>query len=117
MSPRPVPAITHLQFLVLAALRREPRLGRQVRRELAARGARRSAPAFYQMMGRLEDAGLVDGEYDQKIVDGQIIKERRYRLTPAGSAAWKATRDFYVESLSDVDEAVVRKRRKGPVRA
>ena len=34
-------------------------------------------------MARLEDAGLVAGEYDQKIVDGQIIKERRYALTPA----------------------------------
>ena len=117
MSPRPVPAITHLQFLVLGALRRESRLGRQVRRDLAARGARRSAPAFYQMMGRLEDAGLVEGEYDQKIVEGQIIKERRYRLTSSGAAAWKATRDFYVESLSEFDDAVAQKRRRGPVRA
>lgn len=117
MSPRPVPGITHLQFLVLGALRRESRLGRHVRRELALRGARRTAPAFYQMMARLEDAGLVEGAYDQKIVQGQIIKERRYTLTSAGAEAWKGTRDFYVESLSEFDDAVVRKRRKGPVRA
>jgi len=109
--------ITHLQFLVLAALRREPRFGRHVRRELSVRGVRRTAPAFYQMMARLEDAGLVLGEYDQKIVQGQIIKERRYTLTVAGEEAWKATRDFYVESFSEFDDAIVRKRRKGPARA
>ena len=50
MSPRRVPAITHLQFLVLAMLRAGPRLGRHVRARLARHGARRSAPAFYQMM-------------------------------------------------------------------
>jgi hypothetical protein len=51
------------------------------------------------MMARLEDGALVTGRYDQKIVDAQIIKERRYRLTPAGAAAWKATRTFYRTSL------------------
>ena len=116
MSPRKVPAITHLQFLVLGVLRSAPRLGRHVRRRLEQHGVRRSAPAFYQMMARLEDGGLVAGDYDQKIVDSQIIKERRYTLTPAGEAAWRATRDFYVESISDVAEAV-RQRRKGPARA
>jgi DNA-binding PadR family transcriptional regulator len=78
---------------------------------------RRSAPAFYQMMARLEDAGLVDGDYDQKIVDGQIIKERRYALTPTGESAWKRTRDFYVETIPDLAEAVARRRSKGPARA
>lgn len=81
-------------------LRAEPQLGRQVRRELGRRGVRRSGPAFYQMMARLEDAGLVGGEYDQKVVAGQIIKERRYTLTPAGAAAWNATRDFYLSSIA-----------------
>lgn len=51
------------------------------------------------MMARLEDAGLVAGEYDQKIVDGQIIKERRYTLTAAGESAWAATRAFYDEAI------------------
>ena len=117
MSPRRVPAITHLQFLVLALLRPGPRLGRHVRRGLAAHGVRRTAPAFYQMMARLEDAALVVGEYDQKIIDRQIIKERRYSLTPAGAAAWKVTRDFYVESADEPSVAVARQRRKGPARA
>ena len=59
----------------------------------------RTGPAFYQMMARLEDAGLVAGEYDQKIVDGQIIKERRYSLTARGETAWTATRVFYSDAI------------------
>ena len=99
MSPRRIPEITHLQFLVLGMLREAGRPGRFIRRALARHGVRRTGPAFYQMMARLEDAGLVEGEYDQKIVEGQIIKERRYTLTPAGDAAWSATRAFYSEAI------------------
>jgi DNA-binding PadR family transcriptional regulator len=105
MSLRRIPDITHLQFLILGMLRSEARLGREIRRDLARHGARRSGPAFYQMMARLEDAGLIDGEYDQKIVRGQIIKERRYTLTPAGQTAWRATRDFYVSKIAAFDES------------
>ena len=100
MSRRRIPAITHLQFLVLGLLRGEPQLGRQIRRELARHGVRRSGPAFYQMMARLEDAGFVSGGYDQRVIASQIIKERRYALTPAGAAAWNGTRDFYLSSIA-----------------
>src|SRR5687767_1736034 len=99
MSPRRIPEITHLQFLVLGMLRGGERHGRVVRRALARHGVRRTGPAFYQMMARLEDAGLVEGAYDQKIVDGQIIKERRYTLTPAGETAWTKTRAFYSDAI------------------
>jgi DNA-binding PadR family transcriptional regulator len=99
MSHRRIPGITHLQFLVLGLLRGGVRPGRTVRRALARHGVRRTAPAFYQMMARLEDAGLVAGEYEQKVVDGQLIKERCYTLTPAGDSAWTATRAFYDEAI------------------
>src|SRR6476659_3666057 len=99
MSPRRIPEITHLQFLVLAVLRGGTRTGRVVRRMLARHGVRRTGPAFYQMMARLEDAQLVAGEYDSKVIDGQIIKERRYTLTPGGDTAWSATRAFYDEAI------------------
>lgn len=111
MSLRRIPEITHLQFLVLGLLKDGSALGRAVRRDLARHGARRSGPGFYQMMARLEDAGLVAGEYDQKVVDGQIIKERRYTLTPAGARAWSATRDFYLSTIADIE------RGKAPARA
>ena len=95
---RRLPALTHLQFIILGALRGGEQPGKSLRRELARHGVRRSAPAFYQMMARVEDAGWVDGSYTQQIVDGQIIKERQYRLTAAGARAWTATRDFYAET-------------------
>jgi DNA-binding PadR family transcriptional regulator len=98
-----MPAITHLQFLVLGLLRGGERPGRYVRRALAKRGVARSAPAFYQMMARLEDSRFVEGTYAQKIVDGQIIKERRYTLTDAGEAAWASTRAFYSEAIAEFD--------------
>lgn len=105
MSPRRIPDITHLQFLVLAVLRGGSRTGHAVRKALSRHGVRRSGPAFYQMMARLEDAGLVDGEYDQRVVEGQIIKERRYTLTARGDAAWSATRAFYDEAIGAYGEA------------
>ncbi len=103
MSQGRIPRITHLQFLVLGLLRQSGRLGRELRRELTRRGVRRSGPAFYQLMARLEDADLVAGAYDQKIVSGQIIKERRYEITASGTAAWTATRDFYVTQIAALD--------------
>src|SRR5262245_13852556 len=99
MSRQRIPEITHLQFLVLGMLRGGDRPGRLIRRALKRHGIDRTGPAFYQMMARLEDAGLVSGEYDQKIVDGQIIKERRYTLTPRGDAAWTGTRAFYSDAI------------------
>jgi len=100
-----LPEITHLQFLVLATLLDDGRPGKKIREELSRRGARRSGPAFYQLMARLEDAGLVEGRYEQRAVDGQVIKERRNRLTPDGRVAWEATRDFYLTQF-DVAGAV-----------
>jgi DNA-binding PadR family transcriptional regulator len=88
-----------LQFLVLGLLREHAHAGRDIRAELQRHGVRRTAPAFYQMMARLEDAGLVEGWYDQKVIDAQLIKERHYRLRPAGARAWAVTRDFYLARL------------------
>jgi DNA-binding PadR family transcriptional regulator len=99
MSRQRIPEITHLQFLVLAMLRGGDLSGRVVRRALARHGVARSGPAFYQMMARLEDGGLVSGSYEQRIVDGQIIKERRYTLTPRSETAWTATRRFYADTI------------------
>jgi DNA-binding PadR family transcriptional regulator len=90
-----LPPVTHLQFLVLEALAEREQSGRDLRALLAGYGVRNSGPAFYQMMGRLEDAALVEGWYEQKLVAGQNIKERRYRQTPAAARAVQETRAFY----------------------
>ena len=95
MQGRTLPRLTHLQFLVLGLLRAGEQPGRVVREALAAHGVRRTAPAFYQLMARLERDGLVEGWYDQVIVGGQAVTERRYRIRPAGARVWTEARDFY----------------------
>ncbi len=92
----PIPEITNLQFFILSALIDGELSGRILREKLAEQGHKKSAPAFYQFMARLEEAGLVNGRYDQKIVDGQIIKERIYSITGHGARAWEGYRDFAI---------------------
>jgi DNA-binding PadR family transcriptional regulator len=90
-----LPKLTHLQFLVISELLRGAGRGRDLRARLRAAGVRQSGPGFYQMMATLEDAGFVSGRYEQQIVDGQIIRERHYKVLSSGQAAWKTSRDFY----------------------
>jgi DNA-binding PadR family transcriptional regulator len=93
--PDKLPPLTHLQFLVLAALRENEQPGRVIRKELARFGAGRTAAAFYQTMARLEQAGLVQGWYEQITVGDQAVSERRYRLTATGARFWNQTYAFY----------------------
>jgi DNA-binding PadR family transcriptional regulator len=93
--PKKLPAITHMQFLVLGLLREDEQPGRVLREALEAHGVKRSAPAFYQLMARLERDRLVDGWYEQVTVRDQAVTERRYRLRPAGAKLWTEARDFY----------------------
>lgn len=92
----PLPKISPLQFLILHLLEDGDKFGREVREKLAEAGERKSGPAFYQLMGRLEESGLVKGQYDQRVVDSQIIRERHYRITGDGSRAMNDTRDFFL---------------------
>ncbi len=90
----PTPRLSHLQFLVLGTLLQGSRPGREVRDELRRFGVKRSGPGFYQLMARLEEAELVEGSYKQKIIAGQIIRERSYRLRGTGRTAWNRCRKF-----------------------
>jgi DNA-binding PadR family transcriptional regulator len=98
-----IPPLSHLQFLVAGILRGGSVPGRVVRTRLRDFGVRKSGPAFYQLMARLEDSGLVEGTYHQEIVEGQIIRERHYTLTADGSRAWLAGRDFYLGAIRDFE--------------
>ena len=95
MQKTRLPRLTHLQFLVLGLLRNGEQPGRLVRETLAHHGAKRTAPAFYQLMARLERDGLIEGWYEQITVGGQGVTERRYRMRPAGTRLWTEARDFY----------------------
>jgi len=55
-----LPPITHLQFLVLGVLLGGEQSGRTIREAIARYGVRRTGPAFYQMMARLERESLVE---------------------------------------------------------
>ncbi len=94
-----IPRLSHLQFLVIGILRGRSAPGREVREQLRAFDIRKSGPAFYQMMSRLEDSSLVDGTYHQEIIEGQIIRERHYTATESGVRAWEGSRSFYLEAI------------------
>ena len=95
MSKPQLPVLTHLQFLVLGVLRNEDLPGRVLRDVLSGYGIRRTGPAFYQLMARLEKDRLVDGHYEQITVGDQAVTERRYRITPEGKKRWSEARAFY----------------------
>jgi DNA-binding PadR family transcriptional regulator len=97
MRSKSLPRLTHLQYLVLGVLRGGEAPGRLVRQALAQRGVSRTAPAFYQLMARLERDGLIEGWYEQITVRDQAVTERRYRLRPLGAKLWVDARDFYAE--------------------
>ena len=101
-----LPTLTHLQFLVIGLLLETPSAGRDLRARLQEHGARKSGPAFYQLMARLEDGRLVEGSYEQRSVDGQKVRERHYRATGAGKTAWRASQDFYVNVSGRVSSPV-----------
>ncbi len=92
-----LPDLTHLQFLIMTSLLDGEQSGRALRKAIAKHGAPKSGPAFYQLMARLEDAKFVAGRYQQKTVEGQMIKERFYKITGGGILAVDATRRFYAE--------------------
>ena len=92
-----VPALTNLQFLVLGVLRANEQPGRVIREALLQYGVRRTGPAFYQLMSRLESARLVDGRYEQITVGDQAVTERWYRITPDGTLQWQRAQKFYTD--------------------
>lgn len=94
-----LPELTHLQFAVLDIVETGTISGRELRENLSKLGIRKAGPSFYQMMARLEESKFVKGWYDQKIVEGQIIKERRYQIIGNGLNALKQARNFYRSKL------------------
>ena len=94
-----VPELTHLQFAVLDCLESAEQTGRTLRHRLADMGIKKSGPAFYQMMARMEEAKFVEGWYTQKIVESQIIKERRYKISPKGLSALQHVKSFYLRRV------------------
>jgi DNA-binding PadR family transcriptional regulator len=94
-NPMGLPQLSHLQFQIIGILKRGEQSGQHVRDELAQQDVKKCGPGFYQLMARLEEGGFVRGRYEQLLIDGQAVKERRYKLTASGEKAWDATMAFY----------------------
>ncbi len=103
-----LPRLTHLQFLAVAHLLKGPARGRALRDALRDGGVRQSGPAFYQFMAGLEDAAFVEGWYEQQVVEGQIIRERHYRIVAGGRRAWQESRAFYTAAFAGVPRGLAR---------
>jgi DNA-binding PadR family transcriptional regulator len=80
----PLPEATHLQLTILRMLVWGPHRSIEIKQKLYDREIDLSDPSFYQLMKRIENSKWVTGKYIQKIVDGQIIRERVYTITDSG---------------------------------
>jgi len=90
-----IPKITHLQFLILKIVIKASPLGTTAICVREQSGWDSSLPSFYQFMKRMERGGLIEGNYQQMIFESQMIRERRYKILPAGLNAYKETVAFY----------------------
>lgn len=96
----PIPKYTHQQWAVLNALLNGGELwGRDLRAALKADGYGSTNASFYELMDRLETAGLVEGCYEERDVLGQTFKERKYKLTGDGRRAWNDVAFYYASRL------------------
>jgi len=94
---RKLPILSHLQFAITYCIGLiAPVSGKELRTKLnEVFGIKKSGPGFYQLMARLEENKLVTGWYKQEVIDGQIIRERTYDLTPNGAKALEDASLFY----------------------
>jgi DNA-binding PadR family transcriptional regulator len=96
----PIPKYTHQQWAVLNTLLSEGELwGRDLRAALKSDGYGSTNASFYELMDRLETAGLVEGHYEARDVLGQRFTERKYKLTELGEHAWDNVASYYAARL------------------
>jgi DNA-binding PadR family transcriptional regulator len=96
-----LPELSHLQFAILDLVGASTLSGKNLRKGLKeVFGISKSGPGFYQAMARLEEAKFVEGWYEQEVIDGQIIKERNYKITGSGLRALNSTKSFYRSRLT-----------------
>ena len=94
---RGLPRLTALQFLVVGLLLGETKTAKQVRQKLGERGVRLARPSLYRAISRLERAKWLEGTLRRSVIEGQVRREREYRVTVKGLIAWRRTRRFYLE--------------------
>ena len=83
---RPQPKLTDLQYEYLNALRDGKKLGKQMRGRLRRWGVRGGNGAFYRVVKRLKDNGLIKSKRVPKSKRGTRPQEFFYELTDAAGA-------------------------------
>ena len=96
----PIPKYTHQQWAVFNTLLNGGELwGRDLRAALKKDGYGSTNASFYELMERLETAGLVEGRHEERDVLGQLFRERKYKLTGLGEQAWNDVASYYAKRI------------------
>ena len=89
--------MTHLQYAIIRIIGNQEVSGTDIREKIKQKfgDPQPSLPAFYQLIGRMEDAKLVSGRY-LRIDKGDVHKrERLYNATVYGATQRDLTDKFY----------------------
>ena len=99
-----IPSLSVLQILILDTLGVAEVQSAVLRDKLKLAGFKKSAPAFYQAMSRLEDAGLVESRYTKRVLHGHTVKEKHFKVTGDGVEAMREAKQFF-DGLNWGDES------------
>ena len=95
-------SLSDVKFLVLTELMQGVRSGREIREELEKQSAKKSLAAFYQIMARMEDEGMIRGWYETKRIDDQTVKSRHYEILGSGRVAWEKQMELFNTAASKI---------------
>jgi len=91
--------LPHLQFLIIAIMGHRKMSGRDIREAMKAQGAHKTKAAAYQLFARMVDAGLLEGDWEEWLEDGETYRRKVFKVTGQGHLAYDRTRDFYEKPL------------------
>ncbi|MFO1003468.1 MAG: hypothetical protein U0936_24310 [Planctomycetaceae bacterium] len=96
-EPIPLPALTHLQFLVLDIARgnSDGISSHAMQEALRKEGQEQSGPKFYQLMQRLVSAGWIVSWSQSFDIAGSSVTRTFYKLSSEGTVAHSMTIAFY----------------------
>lgn len=94
------PPLTHLQSLVIKLILSGRHEAPEIRDGLRAFGACYSCAAFYELMGRMDDSGLIAGKQCRSVQTGELVMRWDYDVTDRGREMLRHTARFY---MTDID--------------
>lgn len=91
----PLPKLSHLQGYVLSFLSGKEKVSSEEIRTHIAKVKPMSMPSFYQLMGRIEKATWVAGEYTRYQFGKNSVRVRHYKITTVGLSELERLSAFY----------------------